>query len=177
MSTGALLIIALRLLLPLTILRWPLFGGIAAMIVDALDVVLIELIHLGGFGSHYHSLDKVLDSYYLSLELIVAWRWDNSWMRWPALLLFPYRMVGVVLFELTDRRILLFIFPNLFENWWLYCVVVARFFPTIVPRSWKSTLVPLLLLLIPKMAQEYLLHFAEAQPWDWTKRHIFRNAI
>jgi hypothetical protein len=176
-STGALIVIALRLLIPLTILRWPLFGGIASMIIDALDVVLIELIGLGGFGSHYHSLDKLLDSYYLSLELVIAWQWDNAWMRWPALLLFPYRMIGVVLFEFTDRRIVLFIFPNLFENWWLYCVVVARLFPAIVPRSWKSTLVPLLLLLIPKMAQEYLLHFAEAQPWDWTKRHILRGAI
>jgi hypothetical protein len=29
------------------------------------------------------------------------------------------------------------------------------------------------ILLVPKMAQEYLLHFAEAQPWDWFKRLVF----
>lgn len=172
MTTGALIIIALRLLMPLTILRWPLFGGIASMLLDALDVVLIELIGLGGFGDHYHALDKVLDSYYLTLELIVALRWDNLWMKVPALILFPYRMIGVVLFELTDRRIVLFLFPNMFENWWLYCVVVMRFFPSLIPRSWKTTLVPMLILLIPKMAQEYMLHFAELQPWDWIKRNV-----
>jgi hypothetical protein len=30
--------------------------------------------------------------------------------------------------------------------------------------------VPLLILLAPKMAQEWLLHVAEAQPWSWFKR-------
>ena len=177
MTTGALLVITLRVLVPLTIPRWPLFGGIASMIVDALDVVLIDLLSLGGFEGHYHQIDKVLDSYYLAIEFLVALRWENAWARWPAVVLFPFRMVGVVLFEITHHRIVLFAFPNLFENWWLYCIVVARFFPSLVPRSWRSTLTPLLLLLIPKMAQEYLLHFAEAQPWDWMKRHILRDAI
>ena len=36
------LVIALRLVLPLSILRWPLAGGLLAMAVDGLDVVLLE---------------------------------------------------------------------------------------------------------------------------------------
>ncbi len=177
MSAGALIVIALRLLIPLTILRWPLFGGIASMIIDTLDVVLISLMHLGGFDGRYHTVDKVLDSYYLSIEFYVALGWTNAWARWPALLLFPYRMIGVVLFEITHDRIMLFIFPNLFENWWLYVAAVTRFWPQLTPSSWRSTLTPLGLLLVPKMAQEYLLHFAEAQPWDWFKREVLRGAI
>lgn len=172
MNEGALIIILLRLTVPLLILRHPLAGGIAAMLLDGLDVVLIELIPGGSFGDHYHTLDKVLDSYYLTLELIVALHWKSPYAKWPAVVLFVYRAVGVVLFELTNRRIMLFIFPNLFENWWLYVVIVERFRPKLYPHSVKSVVIPMILLLIPKMAQEYLLHFAEAQPWNVIKEQL-----
>ena len=62
---GELIIILVRLVVPLSIFRWPLAGGVASMLLDALDVVLIEMIGLGGF-SNYASLDKALDMYYLS---------------------------------------------------------------------------------------------------------------
>ena len=145
MSTGALLIVALRLVVPLAIPRWPLVGGLASMLVDALDVVLIEVIDLGGFGDSYHTTDKLLDSWYLAIEFLVALHWENAWARWPAVLLFPYRLIGVALFELTGQRVVLFIFPNLFENWWLYAVAVTRFAPQWAPRDWATMLAPLLL--------------------------------
>lgn len=172
MTTGELIIIALRLLVPLLILRAPLAGGIAALLLDGLDVVLIELIPGGSFGDHYHTLDKLLDTYYLTLELIVALRWTNPWTRLPAIILFAYRLVGVILFELTERRIMLFLFPNMFENWWLYVVAVERFRPGWTPRSWRSTLFPLFILLVPKMIQEYVLHFAELKPWNFIKEQL-----
>ena len=170
MNAGELIIIALRLVVPLAIVRYPLAGGIAAVLLDGADVILIELIPGGSFGGHYHFLDKVLDSYYLGIELIVALRWKNPYTRWPAVALFIYRAIGVVLFELTRRRNMLFVFPNLFENWWLYVVIVEQFWPRLVPHSVKSTAIPLLL--IPKMGQEYLLHSAEAQPWNWFKHNV-----
>jgi hypothetical protein len=172
MNQGELIIILLRLIVPLLILRRPLLGGIAAMLLDGLDVVLIELIPGGSFGNHYHTLDKILDSYYLTLELIVALRWKNPYAMRPAVFLFAYRAIGVILFELTERRIMLFLFPNLFENWWLYVLVVERFWPRLYPHSAKTVAVPLILLLIPKMAQEYILHFAEAQPWNFVKQKL-----
>jgi hypothetical protein len=171
-TEGALIVIALRLLVPLLIFRYNLFGAILAMLLDGVDVILVDLMSIGGFEGHYHTTDKILDSWYLAIELIVALGWDNPWAKWPAVALFAYRAVGVVLFEVTQARIALFIFPNLFENWWLYVVIVAKWWPHLSPASWKSTLVPLFILLVPKMAQEYLLHFAEAQPWDWTKDNI-----
>ncbi len=177
MTAGALIVLALRLAIPLSIPRWPVAGGIASMMIDALDVVLITLMDLGGFDGHYHSLDKLLDTYYLSIEWFVALRWENPWARWISAVLLPYRIVGVVLFEFTGHRIMLFIFPNLFENWWLYCAIAIGHLPRMAPRSAASAALILLLLLVPKMGQEYLLHFAEAQPWDWTKRHILRGAI
>jgi hypothetical protein len=168
------IVIVLRLTIPLLILRWPLAGGIAAMLADALDVVAIEAIGMGGFGGHYSELDKALDYYYLTLELVVATRWASSWARVPAILLYIWRGIGVVAFETTHWRPMLLIFPNQFENWWFYCVVTAACFPKIHPHSWRSTWIPMLALLIPKMAQEYMLHYLEAEPWDWTKDHVLR---
>jgi hypothetical protein len=171
-SAGEAIVIALRILIPLLILRYPLAGGLAAMVIDALDVVLISALHLGGFADHYSELDKLLDSYYLTLELIVALRWVSPYARNPAVCLYVYRLIGVILFEVTHTRVLLLAFPNLFENWWLYVVIVERFFPSVYPKTWRSVSTPLAILLIPKMGQEYLLHYAEAEPWDWIKRNI-----
>ena len=172
LSTGETIVIGLRLFVPLLILRFWVAGGIIAMLLDGADVIITDALDLGGFGSHYAELDKVLDSYYLALELLVALGWRNAWARLPAVSLFIYRLLGVALFETSQARIFLFIFPNLFENWWLYVVIVMKWFPSAVPRGWRSVFIPLLALLVPKMGQEYLLHFAEAKPWNWTQRHI-----
>lgn len=172
LSGGETIVIGLRIFVPLLIMRFWFFGGIVAMVLDGCDVIITDALDIGGFGSHYAELDKVLDSYYLALELLVALGWRNAWARIPAVALFGYRLVGVAAFETTDLRIFLFVFPNLFENWWVYVVAVMKWFPRAVPKDWKSVLLPLFILLVPKMAQEYLLHFAEAKPWEWTQAHI-----
>jgi hypothetical protein len=77
-----------------------------------------------------------------------------------------------VLFEFTEARIFLFFFPTMCENWWLYAVVVMNWFPRAVPHDTRTVIIPMLALLVPKMAQEYLLHFMEAKPWGWTQDHI-----
>ena len=174
LSTGALIVIGLRLVTPLLILRYWLAGGIVAMFIDLIDVVLIDLISLGGFGGEYSQIDKALDSYYYVLELLVALTWTNSWIRLPAAGLFAYRVVGAILFEATSERIFLFFFPNLFENWWLFCVIAMRWFPHLVPRSGRGVVWAMFLLLLPKIPQEYVLHVSEAQPWNWIKEHILK---
>ncbi len=172
MTTGQIIIIALRVIVPLLILRRPLAGGIIAMLLDALDVVLVELFGEGGMGEHYHSLDKVLDLWYLGLEAWVAWSWRTRIPRLIAIWLFAWRVLGVILFELTDQRWLLFAFPNLFEHWFLFVLIVWTWFPRVKLDTWRSALVWLVVLYIPKLGQEYLLHVAEAQPWDWIKRQL-----
>jgi hypothetical protein len=168
-SVGQAIVIAIRLIVPLSIFRWPLAGAIAAMLVDALDVVIIELIGLGGF-SHYAALDKGLDIYYLSFEAYVALSWEPL-AKWTALSLFAYRAIGFVAFEATQTRALLLVFPNVFENFYLAYLLMRRFVAAwhLTPRGLALLLV---LVTVPKLGQEYLLHYAEAQPWDWTKRHI-----
>ena len=173
MSAGQAIVIAIRLLVPMSIVRWPLGGAIASMLIDAIDVVLIELIGLGGF-SHYAALDKGLDIYYLSFEAYVALSWEPL-AKWPALSLFAYRAIGFVAFEVTQQRALLLVFPNVFENFYLAYLVLMR-----TVASWHLTPLRLVALLVavtlPKLFQEYMLHFAEVQPWDWIKRNVLQDA-
>jgi hypothetical protein len=168
-TTGQMVVIGLRLVVPLLILKRPLAGGIIAMLLDALDVVIVEWFGPGGMGDHYHSLDKVLDLYYLGLEAWVALSWTERLPRLTAISLFAYRVAGVIVFELTNWRPALFIFPNLFEHWFLFVLVRNRWFPNLRLDTWGRIAIWLLILYIPKLGQEYLLHVAEAQPWDWIK--------
>lgn len=169
LTTGQMIVIGLRLVIPLLILKKPLAGGIIAMLLDALDVVIVEWFGPGGMGDHYHSIDKVLDLYYLGLEAWVALSWTERLPRLTAIALFVYRVAGVIVFELTNWRPALFIFPNLFEHWFLFVLVRNRFFPNLRLDTWSRIALWLVILYIPKLGQEYLLHVAEAQPWDWIK--------
>lgn len=172
MTEGQIIVILLRIFVPLLILKRPLVGGIIAMVLDALDVVIVEWFGTGGMGPHYHQIDKVLDLWYLGLEAYVAWGWTERVPRLIAIWLFVWRVLGVAIFEVTHWRPTMFIFPNLFENWFLFVLICWHFFPRVKLDTWKRALIWLLVLYIPKAGQEYLLHVAEAQPWDWIKRRL-----
>lgn len=169
MTTGQLIVIALRLVVPLLILRKPLAGGIVAMLLDATDVVIVEFFGPGGMGDHYQNIDKGLDLWYLGLEAWVSLAWTERIPRLISVWLVGWRLAGVILFELSGWRALLFIFPNLFENWFLFVFIVWRFFPRVRLDTWRRCLTWLAVLYVPKLGQEYLLHVAEAQPWSWLK--------
>jgi hypothetical protein len=172
---GQLIIIIIRLLVPLSIFRWPLGGAIASLVADTLDVVFVDALDMGGF-SDYASLDKFLDMYYLSFCLIVSLRWEEALARWTSIVLFAYRALGFVLFETTQIRVFLFIFPNLFENFYLAYLTLKKLVLDfhLTPKSLAALLT---LLLIPKLLQEYLLHYAEAKPWGWIKENIFQLRV
>jgi len=157
----ALIVIALRLVLPLTILRWPLAGGLLALVIDAI----------------YAQLDKWLDLYYLTLELVVARRWSEMVPRRTAYVLFAWRLIGVILFEITLYRPLLVVFPNLFENYFLYILVARRWFPRFVPRTVRQSVLASFILLIPKELQEYVLHYAQLHPWQWLRETFIKPLI
>jgi len=170
---GQFFVVFVRLAGGPVILRWPLAGGLLSMLVDALDVVLIEMIGLGGF-SKYAALDKGLDMYYLSFEAAVSLRWEPV-ARSISVGLFVYRLVGFVAFEATQVRVLLLVFPNVFENFYVAHLLLRRFAPRLELTPPRLALL-LAVVLIPKLAQEYLLHYREAQPWDWIKREVLRDS-
>jgi hypothetical protein len=156
MTAETLLIIVIRLIVPLAILRWPFYGALAAIAADALDIVLASLIDLGGLWN-YHELDKYLDTYYLAIEAVVAQRWDDV-PRWTATGLFAYRLIGVVAFEATGARAVLFAFPALLDFFFVFYTGARQFFPAyeLTPRRLALWLA---VLLVPKMAQEYVIHY------------------
>lgn len=173
LTLGQTVVIALRILVPLLIPRFPFWGGVAALLLDGVDVIIVEFFGPGGMGSHYHQLDKVLDLYYLGLEAWVSWtRWTERIPRLISVGLFVYRLIGVILFELTEARWLLFVFPNLFENWFVFVAGRDLFKPGYALDTWRRSLTWLAILYIPKIGQEYLLHVAEAQPWSWFKENV-----
>lgn len=169
LTQGQIIVIALRLVIPLMILWRPLPGSIIAMLLDALDVVIVEFFGPGGMGDHYHNIDKLLDIYYLSLQAFMAWKWMDKRLRLVALVLFFYRLLGVIVFEITGWRPTMFIFPNLFEHWFLFVLLRERFFPGLKLDTWKRIAGWLVILYFPKVVQEYVLHVAQAQPWGWIK--------
>lgn len=179
---AAAIVIALRLVLPLTILRWPLAGGILAMVTDALDVVLVDAIarvlgQPGEFGPFYAQIDKWLDLYYLGLELVVVRRWSEFLPRSAATYLFVWRLAGVIAFEVTAHRPLLLLFPNLFENFFIYVLIARRWFPSFMPSTIPKLLAVLVALLIPKLVQEWVLHWEQLHPWQWLRDTIIEPVI
>ena len=170
-----LIVIALRLVVPVSIFRWPLAGSVISMLLDGADVILVDIIasligEEGGFGDTYQTTDKSLDLYYLAFEFIVSLKWELRLARYASIALFIYRLVGLVLFALTGIRVLLFIFPNLFENFFIFYVAALRFFPRLLPKTPLQLLLVLAILYIPKFAQEWVLHFQELHPWGMFKR-------
>ncbi|MBI2506791.1 MAG: hypothetical protein HYW00_01485 [Candidatus Colwellbacteria bacterium] len=175
----ALLVITLRLLLPLTILRWPLAGGLLALTADLYDFVVFNKISWGFLTSEtYQPIDKLLDIYYLSLEVYAASKWNDLLAKKTAISLFFWRLAGVIIFELTQLRKFLFFAPNIFEYFYLVFLSIKRFKPDF--RLQKRSLIILLLVIgIPKLVWEFILHYLEyplgiANSWAFLKEAIFK---
>ena len=69
----------------------------------------------------------------------------------------PVRLVGFLAFELGAPREILFVFPNVFEFWFIAVVFAAKFRPSFVwtPTRAAAVLAPLL---VAKLVQEWALH-------------------
>lgn len=155
MTLGVIVIVAVRIAGSLPVLRWPLAGGLLAILVDLSDLLLADLLGLGGVD--YQTLDKWLDQVYLVTFLIVALRWSDP-ARAIAIALYAFRLVGFLAFEVTGERTLLLAFPNVFEFWFL---LVAAVGDDRVAR-WRPLPIAALILLLTaaKLAQEWALHGA-----------------
>jgi hypothetical protein len=151
-----LVIAAIRVAGSLPVLRWPLAGGILAVLVDLSDLLLRDVLDLGGVGD-YQSLDKWLDQVYLATFLIVALRWPDP-VRRISIALYAYRLLGFVAFELTGERALLLAFPNVFEFWFLFIALVGAD----RVRGWSAARYAACLVVLTalKEAQEWAIHGA-----------------
>jgi hypothetical protein len=151
-----LVIAAFRIVGSLPVLRWPLFGGLLAILVDLSDLLLRDLLDLGGVPD-YQSLDKWLDQVYLGFFLWVALRWTGP-ARTVAIGLYLLRLVGFVAFELTHERALLLLFPNAFEFWFIAVAALGD----VRISDWSRGRLAILLVAVTglKEIQEWALHGA-----------------
>ena len=166
-------VIAARILVPLAIPRFPLPAMLAALVVDGLDQTIFQTftsLPLDG----YQNYDKALDVYYLSIAYTATMR---NWTQHTAVavgrFLYYYRLVGVVIFELSQVRAVLLIFPNTWEYFFdFYEAVRARW----DPRRMTAGLVigaAAFIWIVIKLPQEWWIHVAQLDATDTIKTVIF----
>jgi len=155
MTLEVLVFAAFRIAGSLPVLRWPLAGGLLVLVVDLADLLLRDVVDLGGIPD-YQSLDKWLDQVYMACFLVVALRWQGI-ERTVAAALYAFRLVGLVLFELSGERNLLLLFPNVFELWFLAVAAVHHFRPGF---RWTGVRLAVVLVAVTavKLLQEWALH-------------------
>ncbi|OHA13385.1 MAG: hypothetical protein A2909_01800 [Candidatus Tagabacteria bacterium RIFCSPLOWO2_01_FULL_39_11] len=173
-EAASIFVIFIRFFVPLTILRWPLGGAVIAIFGDISDVMIMEKFGWGysGDGS-YHNFDKFFDTYYLFFEFLAVHRWQNTLARRTAKTLFLWRFVGFAIFEFTGFRPAFALAPNIFEHFYLFWAAIIRFFPSFVLTP-ARLVIALLILGLPKVAQEYLMHYKYPdQTWNFIRDHFF----
>ena len=164
----------------LLVLRWPFWGGVAAIACDLLDLLLFDLASRAGwtgFGG-YQAFDKLADQVYLAAFLYVAVRDFAPGPRAVAVALWAFRFAGFVAFEAgwLPREGLILI-PNVFEPWFLAVAFQQRYLPGFRWTVARGALV-LGVLLAVKLVQEWALHVARLfdstsflgalqSLWDW----------
>jgi heme/copper-type cytochrome/quinol oxidase subunit 4 len=162
-------VVTARFLIPLTIPRYPLPGVLACLVLDGIDQTIFQLftnLPLEG----YQSYDKSLDIYYLSITYLSTLRnWSNLYAFKLDRFLFYYRLVGVVIFELTQLRPVLLIFPNTFEYFFIfYETVRLKWDPKVLTKSKLITAAALIWIFV-KLPQEYWIHVAQLDTTDWIR--------
>lgn len=161
-------VVGVRFLLPLLIPRWPLPAILGCLVVDGIDQTVFQSFGFDPPG--YQGYDKAMDVYYLAVAYLSTMR---NWTSLPALrvsrFLYFYRLVGVVAFELLDSRLLLLVFPNTFEYFFIaYEAIRTRWNPArFGMRFWVWTAA--LIWVVVKLPQEYWIHVAQLDFTDTWK--------
>ena len=167
------LVVGARLLLPFTIPTWPLVGAVACMILDSIDQSIFQkfpAIPLEG----YQSYDKSLDIYYLAIIYFSTLRnWTNAPAFKMSFFLYYYRLIGVVAFELTQVRAILFIFPNTFEYFFDFIEAVRLRWDWKRMGKWTVIVSAALIWVFIKLPQEWWIHIAQLDMTDFMKEDLF----
>lgn len=134
------------------------------MFLDGIDWS-VNFFNIPNIHANYVILDKLLDIYYLAIEAYVLLKWKSVLAKKVGLGLFALRSIGVILFELTGKEFVLFIFPNIFENFFIFYVAV-RFLLRKEPKLAAAVIwVSLMVVAVPKLIQEYIMHVQLVTDW------------
>lgn len=177
---ASLIVIGYRLLAPLTILRWPLAGILLAIVADTSDAMVFEKTGWGLFAGSagYSYWDKGLDIWYLLFAWLATRKyWTEPLARYTANWLFWWRATGVMTFFIWPHRIIFVLAPSIFENFYIIWTAIQKWRPL---TSWwrqltiRRLVVIILVAAIPKIIQEYLMHYRFVdQTWNFFRTHFF----
>jgi hypothetical protein len=166
-------VLALRLLVPLAVPRYPLPALVAAFLLDGVDQTVFQR-RTDLSLDFYQSYDKALDVYYLTLAYVSTLRnWTSRYAFRVDRFRFYFRLVGVVLFELSQLRVLLLVFANTFEYFFVFYEGVRLRWD---PRRMRERLVlgaAAAIWIVIKLPQEYIIHVAQVDTTDWIKNNVF----
>ncbi|MEU8238143.1 hypothetical protein AB0C07_07860 [Actinoplanes missouriensis] len=174
MSAGAavvfLAVVAARFLLPLAIPYFPLPAVIACLVLDGVDQTIFQTFGYDPPG--YQSYDKAMDVYYLAIAYLSTLRnWTSEAAFRISRFLFFYRLVGALIFELTQARWLLLVFPNVFEYFFIgYETIRSRWSPVTLLTTWWLSLAGIIWVVV-KLPQEWWLHVAQLDLTDEIAAH------
>lgn len=166
-------VILLRLLVPFTILRWPLAGTILAILADTSDIMIFERFGYGFLsGIEYHFIDKVFDMWALFFEFLVVRQWVDILARRTGMILFGWRFIGFLAFMLFGFRQAFFFAPNIFEYFFITILIIRKFNKSFELKK-KSLAIILIAIAIPSLIKEYVMHFKQFEVWVWFRDHVF----
>jgi len=153
MTLEELIISFVRIFASLIVFKFNFFGAILVILIDFSDLFMMNLISLGGVRN-YQLLDKFLDLFYIGYFLLISLHWEKI-LRNISIFLFSFRILGFILFEFFEQRLILFIFPNVFEFWFLG---ITLLFLLKIKITKRKILVVLIVTTTLKLTQEYILH-------------------
>jgi hypothetical protein len=154
-----LIIVAVRLIAPLALLRWPLAGIVISTIADTFDHPVAQHFGWGLYGNgHYQYVDKVLDTWYLCFIFMIVRRWSDVRARRAATWLFFWRLAGVTFFEATGWEKALVFAPNIFEHFATFWLIALKWFPSFRLTA-RRLAITLLAIGIPKIILELSMHW------------------
>lgn len=172
-----LILTLLRLLVPLTILRWPIMGMLASMYLDLQDFNYFT-IRTGQDMANYQSWDKIFDTYYLAIAFYVSFSWKDKIAKKLSIFSFLYRAIGVLIFLLVQSRTLLLFFPNLSENLFLFYLIFRHFTKKEqLYTNMKVTIIVVASVVIPKIIAEFYLHVLKSPPIPGLDRTVITPAF
>jgi len=164
-----LLVVGARFIIPLFIPRFPLPAVLAALVLDAADQTIFQnrtTLDLAG----YQTYDKALDIYYLTIAYISTMRnWGGGFAFSVAQFLWYYRLVGVVLFEFTQARWLLLVFPNTFEYYFIAIEAYKTGRNHLRLTKRQILLIAGSIWVFIKLPQEYWIHIAKLDFTNFVK--------
>lgn len=149
---------ALRILLPLIVFIFPLFVTIFVSFLDAIDIEFASRRVVT--KSRYQQIDKLLDTWWYFLALLFSYIYLNQYFTF-LLILFIYRIFGLLIFLISNNRKILFLTPNLFENVF-FLFFFANYFHNLNYLIRGDTLYfSLSIAFLLKIFQEYWIHVAQ----------------